>query len=74
MARSHDVELIAESNTDLTSGPATAVRMLYSRARRGTSARYWIGSRRTLYTFTTPIRHLVQLWSSPLGSGGCQLS
>jgi glycosyltransferase involved in cell wall biosynthesis len=34
VSRAHDVELISESNVDLSEGPATAARMLYSRAKK----------------------------------------
>ena len=34
VSRAHDVELISEANVDLAEGPATAARMLYSRAKK----------------------------------------
>jgi glycosyltransferase involved in cell wall biosynthesis len=34
VSRAHDVELIAEANVDLSEGPATAARMLYSHAKK----------------------------------------
>ena len=34
VSRAHDVELISEANVDIAEGPATAARMLYSRAKK----------------------------------------